>query len=717
MLKLSRNVICVLVFLLFSGLGAYWTHLGQVLQFRDQRFFMSELVNSQASAIERRLSTSISATRILAHEVLQNHGVVDNFDSYAESVLQSVGGISNLQLAPDGIVRYVYPLEGNEGVIGHNILRDDLRRKEALLAVETRQLTIAGPFETVQGGIAVIARYPIYLPAEQFWGFASVFIFLDDLLKVTELDMLETRGYSYQLQRLHPDTGATEVFARSASFLRADNYSVTVQVPGSSWRLFMSRSEPVRLWRTAIGYITSILAGFLAAFIAYYLLQQPEKLRQTVIGKTRELAHQANHDALTGLANRRFFSAQLDRVVREYARYGQPAILLYMDLDDFKRINDSMGHIAGDHLLQQIAARLKAAVRDTDIVARLGGDEFGILLLGSESTSDVNKIAEKIIATVEQPVELGSKSFVVSTSIGITLIPTENQENATILKNADLAMYSAKNTGKRKFCFYSQSLKDAAMKKQILDEDLGVAVEKKQFVLHYQPIVSLSAGSAGELNSYEALIRWQHPRKGLLYPDEFIGAAEDSGKIIDIGYWVIEEVCQQIKRAESEHLPVRLFSVNLSPKQFNDPQLIEKITHIILSSNIDVRMLELEVTESCLVSDIDAAIDMLKKLKHLGLKIALDDFGTGYSSLSLLKRLPVDRLKIDRSFVHDLAVDSDDQNIVEGLIWMAHKLQLHVVAEGIETEDQQQLLQGYQCDFGQGYLFSKPRPMDQLKKF
>lgn len=677
---------------------------------------MSELVNAQSSAIERRLSRSLSATRILAQGVRENNGLINNFEDYAEAVLKSVGGISNLQLAPDGIIRFIHPLKGNENALGHNILQDDRRRKEALLAVKEHRLTLAGPFELIQGGVAVIGRNPVYLPTpqgEQFWGFASALIFLEDLLKATELNSLEGRGYSYQLHRLHPDTGVNEVFASSASPLTADSYSVSIQVPNATWNLVVSRSEPTPKWRSTTGYIVSALAGLLAVWIVYYILQQPEKLRRTVIEKTRELEYHANNDALTGLANRRFLSEQLDRVLREHPRYSHPAVLMYMDLDDFKRVNDSMGHAAGDSLLQQIADRLKRSVRDSDLVTRLGGDEFGVLLLDSESVRDVSRIAEKIIDTVEQPVKLGNKSFVVSTSIGITMIPTDGQDNATILKNADLAMYSAKKSGKRNFCFYNQSLQAAAIAKQELEDDLSLAIDEKQFVLHYQPIVSLSTG---ELESCEALIRWQHPQKGLLYPDKFISAAEETGKIIDIGYWVIQTVCNQIKWTESGSKTLHRFSINLSPKQFKDPLLIEKIRTIIQSTDIDARLLELEVTESCVMEDVDAAIDMLAKLKELGITIALDDFGTGYSSLSLLKRLPVDRLKIDQSFARDLETDSDDQKIVEGLISMAHKLELRVVAEGIETEDQLKFLKSYQCDFGQGYLFSKPAPIDQLQQ-
>ncbi|MEH6578452.1 MAG: EAL domain-containing protein [Amphritea sp.] len=675
---------------------------------------MSELANSQASAIERRLSRSLSATRILAQGIRQNRGLFDGFESYADEVLQAVEGVSNLQLAPDGIIRYIHPLKGNEKAIGHNILRDDRRRKEAMQAIKEHRLTLAGPFELVQGGVAIIGRNPVYLPSEngeQFWGFASALIFLQDLLKFTELDPLGSKGYSYQLSRINPNTGMDEVFSSSATALTKDSYAVSVNVPNSSWQLIMSRSLPTPKWRSTTGYIASLLAGFLLAWIAYYVLQQPEKLRRIVNEKTHELERLAYHDHLTELANRRYLSEQLARVIREYARYGKPAVLMYLDLDDFKRVNDSMGHDAGDSLLRQIADRLNGCVRSSDLVARLGGDEFGILLLDSESVRDVSRIAEKLIETIEQPVMLRNKSFVVSTSVGITMIPADGEDVASILRNADMAMYSAKKAGKRNFSFYDKSLQSEAVAKLQLEDDLGVAVNQQQFVLHYQPIIELSSG---ELNGYEALIRWQHPERGLLYPDKFIGVAEESGMIVDIGYWVIQAVCNQIKLSESDSSPHSRFSINLSPKQFKDPLLLENIRNIVRKADVDASLLELEVTESSVMEDVDDAIATLAQLKEMGISVAIDDFGTGYSSLALLKHLPVDRLKIDRSFIRDLETDRNDKKIVQGVISMAHKLQLNVVAEGIENETQLQLLKHYQCDLGQGYLFSKPLPMDQL---
>lgn len=696
--------------LVISGLGAYWTRLGQTLYLNEQRFYMNELVSSQAYAIERRLSRSLSATSILAQGVRQAGGLIVDFDHYAKEVLQSVGGVSNLQLAPAGVIRYIYPLEGNEQAIGHDILKDGTRRKEALLAIKEHLLTLAGPFELIQGGIAVVGRKPVYLPSEtgeRFWGFVSALIYLDKLLNLTELASLEEKGYSYELSRRHPDTGEIQTFAQSRTPLTGENYAIAIQVPNSRWLLTMSRAQLMPKWRSTIGYISSMLAGILFAWVAYFILHQPDKLRQIVLEKTRLLEDLAYRDHLTGLVNRRYLSEQLQRIITEYSRYANSAVLMYLDLDDFKRINDSMGHAAGDALLCEISARLNACVRSSDIVARLGGDEFGILLLDASSVRDARIIAEKLIATTERPVLLGNKEFSVSASIGVTLIPADGDSDVAILKNADLAMYSAKKSGKRNFCFYDQSLQTEAIAKRQLEADLLVAVKQQQFVLHYQPIVDLTSG---KLTGYEALIRWQHPVQGLLNPDKFIGVAEDTGQICAIGYWVIKEVCRHIKQTEANSEPSCWYSINLSPKQFKDPLLLDTIRNIVNVYAIDASLLEFEVTESCVMEEVEDAINTLQKLKVMGISVAIDDFGTGYSCFSLLKNLPTDKLKIDMSFIHDLETDINDQKIVQGLISMAHKLHLTVVAEGIETKGQQQLLISYQCDFGQGYLFGKPEP-------
>ncbi|WP_233152805.1 bifunctional diguanylate cyclase/phosphodiesterase [Motiliproteus sp. MSK22-1] len=701
--------------MIIVAIGAYWTHVSKSLFDNEQRLLMNDIVGAEASAIERRLSRSLSTTYILAQEIKRNNGIFENFESYAEEVISTIGGVSNLQLAPSGIIRQIYPLGGNEKAIGHNILNDDDRRREAQLAVAEKRLTLAGPFELLQGGVAVIGRNPVFLNqggVEEFWGFASALIYLDDLLDVTELRNLERRGYSYQLSRLHPDSGSVNVFARSQQALSGNSLSVAVNVPNSQWTLTMSRNPPGSIIsRTFWGYLASLLVACVLVYLLYSVLQHPLKLQREITEKTQILDDMLSYDNLTGLPNRHLLSKILANTIAESEHYYTQAAFLFFDLDDFKRINDSMGHDAGDHLLKQIAERLRDAVREEDVVARLGGDEFGMLLQNVESETQVATIADEVLAVMEEPVKIESREYTISTSIGIVMIPSDGSQVPTLFQNADMAMYAAKKEGKRTFCFYNEEMQASVLQQLRIEEELQGALDNHQFSLNYQPLVDLVDDC---VCGYEALIRWYHPERGMIYPDSFIPVAEETGKIVDIGYWVIRETCEFIKlRKLRGEVSVRI-AVNLSTKQFNDPNLVSFITQVLEDTGVEPRLLGIEITETILMKDVGDAIMKLDQLKGKGITVSIDDFGTGYSSLAQLKRLPVDTLKIDRSFVMDMDSDWSDRMIVEGVIAMAHKLLLRVVAEGIESEKHLALLKKYGCDVGQGYLFGKPVPADDI---
>ncbi|MFT5721814.1 MAG: diguanylate cyclase (GGDEF)-like protein [Motiliproteus sp.] len=461
----SSQLICALCFSVVAALGSYWTYLSQTHAFNEQQQLIIDIVNAQASAIEHRLARSLSATQILALEVKQQGGLFEDFDNYAQTILDSVRGISSLQLAPAGIVQKIHPLSGNEQAIGHNILKDDMRRKEAQLALLQRQLVLAGPFELVQGGVAVIGRMPVFLTRvdqSQFWGFASALIYLEDLLAATDLPQLEAKGYSYELRRIHPATNQWHVFAHSKTALSPLQHRQQIQVPNAVWTLLMSRPL-VNSGAVAGGYLASVLAALLVTGMLHYLLQQPRKLQERVRQKTEELLHLqqlAFYDHLTGLANRRLLNEHLQQLLREVHRYNRSGALLYLDLDDFKQVNDSMGHHAGDQLLKQIAQRLRSVVRDSDLVARLGGDEFGVLLLDPHSVANVRRIAEELIRDIELPITVEGHTFRVSTSIGISLIPQNGDTASSLLSCADNAMYRAKRAGKHNYRFYAEPLED-----------------------------------------------------------------------------------------------------------------------------------------------------------------------------------------------------------------------------------------------------------------
>jgi len=705
----------VLIFLIVFATGGYLLHMVDLRWHHEQHLLLDQVTNSQASAIERRLSHSLSATYILAQEVKRSGGQFQGFDKFAHEVIRTIGGVSNLQLAPEGIIKRIYPLKGNEKAIGHNLLIDDKRSKEANAAIKERHLTLAGPFELVQGGVAIIGRNPVFITEaerQKFWGFTSAVIFLEDLLSIAELDQLETKGYRYSISRVHPDNGNEEVFAGTSTHLGSSTSRVRVNIPNGYWTLTMSRD----LNGHQINIIPGILGSFIIALIisafAYRIFREPKRLKVLVEEKTKELEHLAFHDALTGLVNRQLLKEELEQEIRNIHRHGGHLAVMYLDLDDFKRINDSMGHEAGDRVLKSIAQRIKRVVSENDIVARLGGDEFAVLLLDLESHNDAMNIAEKITEEVAQPITLDQREALVSASVGITVFPEDSQNAEALMRNADLALYSSKKAGKNRYEFFNSKMQEDASRRLSIENELRQAIKNNEFFLVYQPVVSLESQQVLKL---EALIRWNHPEKGLLAPDSFIDVAEQVGLIVPIGEWVLKEACQYIRNSNRGGSAKPIVAINISARQFSEKGFAKQVQKVLKDENIDPTQVEFEITETLVMDDIDHTVKVLNLLKEIGLRFSMDDFGTGYSSLAQLKQLPVSTLKIDRSFVCDLESGANDYQIVEAIVAMAHKLELDVVAEGIETEGQLNLIKQAGCDFGQGYFFGKPVTPDKLE--
>lgn len=421
--------------------------------------------------------------------------------------------------------------------------------------------------------------------------------------------------------------------------------------------------------------------------------------------------HLAHYDVLTGLPNRTSFHSKFEDTLLHAERHGCRVALLFLDLDHFKWINDAAGHPAGDALLKQVALRLRDTVRDEDTVARLGGDEFTVLLQDIHSIEDARVVAEKILQQLATPYKLDHSEPVVTTSIGISLFPSDGTDVPTLLKNADTAMYRAKEHGRNNYQFFTVEMNTRALERLSLEGAMRTALKRNEFLLHYQPQVDIQSGN---IIGLEALVRWQHPEQGLVSPGVFIPVAEDSGLIVPLGEWVVQEACSQYRRWLDEGLPVVRIAINLSGRQFVRQDLLGMIRAALKKARIEPQCLELELTESAIMENVNETIETLRALRKLGVHLSIDDFGTGYSSMAYLKRFTIDKLKIDQSFIRDLATDSDDAAIVTATIAMAHNLNLTVIAEGVETQDQLKFLKDNGCEQMQGYYFSRPLPAAQI---
>ena len=418
-----------------------------------------------------------------------------------------------------------------------------------------------------------------------------------------------------------------------------------------------------------------------------------------------EMTYAAQHDLVTNLPNRLLLNDRIAQSIALARRQHRPAALIFLDLDRFKYINDSLGHATGDKLLQSVSKRLLASVRRSDTVSRQGGDEFVILLSEITYPEDAATSAKKILLSLSAPHSIAGQDLHIDGSIGISVYPGDGEDAETLIKNADTAMYHAKEKGRNNFQFFKADMNLKAVERQSLEGSLRRALERKEFLLHYQPKVNLNTG---EITGVEALVRWQQPDRGLVPPAQFVPVAEDCGLILPMGRWVLREACRQARAWQDAGLPPLPIAVNVSAVEFRDKGFVESVRSILSETGLDARYLELELTEGVLMGEAESTACVLQELKTMGVHLAVDDFGTGYSSLSYLRQFPIDVLKIDRSFVHQITSDPDDSTIVSAIINMGKSLKHVVVAEGIETQLQRAYLQTLRCAEGQGYLFSRP---------
>jgi len=934
--------------------------------YEHRRVEVAEQAGDRAHEIERTVEHALAATYALAALVRKGGGTIADFEEVATEMIPFYPGADALQLAPAGVIREVVPLTGNEKAIGHNLLEDPARTREAFLARDTGRLTLAGPFLLMQGGMGAVGRLPVFLDdangGKRFWGFVTVLIRFPEVLSTAQLPQFENRGFQYKLWRVHPDTGLKQVIAASSPGPLLDPVDRSVNMANGTWTLSVA---PTAGWgdrgllslkialaalfslllasaakqmaelklhrrklqilvaeRTAevaareaklsalIGSLPDLLlvidkdgcitelnspdgrflqhppehylgrpfreslppdvvqtfddglariaqdrrrreieyaldlpsgrrqfsasinaledAGGLTGFIAsvrdvterkmveermseamvvfeassqgimtadasgviqsvnpafcqitgfspddviggkpslfksgrhdhaFYealwttlrktgkwegeiwnrrkngdiyvqwltistvrdsagkLLKYVSLFSDITRRKEREevIWRQANFDALTGLANRNLLYDRLERALAHSRRSGKKAGLIFLDLDGFKWINDSLGHDVGDEMLLEVARRLQRSVREPDTVGRLGGDEFTVIVDDLADAEDLRLIAEKVRNVLLEPFTLAGTARHISGSMGITVFPDDGNDVQVLLRNADIAMYQSKQLGKNRYQFYAHYMQESARERVQLESELRAAIDERAFELFYQPIVE---AVSGELIGAEALIRWRHPLRGFVPPQEFVPVAEDNGLIVVIGAWVLREAAAQFRRWVEKGLPMLRIAVNISGVQFRETGLLELVA--ALDADFDLRNgnLVLEITESVLMESSDITETRMREIMNLGIGYSLDDFGTGFSSLSYLKRFPVQNVKIDRTFVRDCPEDRNDVLLVEAIINMAHSLGLQVTAEGVETEAQREFLRRAGCDFLQGFLISEPLPAPEFE--
>jgi diguanylate cyclase len=448
--------------------------------------------------------------------------------------------------------------------------------------------------------------------------------------------------------------------------------------------------------------------------------RQVESLEQVVTARTqgleaanKQLRHLATHDALTGLPNRVLMDDRLSQAVVQAERHGETFAIVLLDLDRFKLVNDSLGHRAGDELLKEVARRLKSVVRTVDTVARLGGDEFVLIVSPGGEQDSAQHVAQRIIDAMRVPVRVADVEVHTSPSIGIALYPQDGTNIELLLARADAAMYCAKQRGRNNFQCFTPDMTTATQEKVRLETDLHVALEHNQFVLHYQPKVNTKTGI---VHGAEALLRWRHPVRGEIQPGEFIHIAEESGLIGAIGTWVMNEACRQARAWQLDGLPSMRIAVNLSASQFRQGDIVAMIRSALERADLEPRFLEVELTESAVMTDPEESIAILERLSEMGVLVSVDDFGTGYSSMSYLRRFPIDKLKIDRGFISQVTSRPEEASIVRAIISLAHSLKLKVVAEGVESTEQLDFLKRLGCDQYQGYHFSRALPSSQFEE-
>lgn len=678
------------------------------------------------SGVRYALDNAVNSIMLVAEGLALNykiHGFVvdDDVETYALSLMSRDRKLQSIGISDRWVVRHVFPRAGNEKAIGLNYLESPTQRDATVRAVRNRRAIFAGPVTLVQGGEAFIGRIPLFAGADdlEFQGIVGLVVNTKQLLEDAKL--LHPSGMVDVAIRGHDGLGADgRVFAGDPKVFDQNPIIQNITIPGGSWQIagvpsaaYLDDLEMAGWLARGLSIFVIILMAVTAYFIARYINQQ----HRTIDYQNRtqdQIQHLSTHDDLTGLANRALLTEDLHLSIAGAKRDHSSLAVLFLDIDNFMDVNDSLGHQWGDRLLVQVAERLREVTPEAGLVARLGGDEFAVILDPIKHPEEAAEVAQRLIAAFAPAFILSDKSVDVSVSIGITLYPGDGQNSDDLLRNADLAMYNAKESAGSRFSFFEPDMNHRVQERRALEADIAEAILNQSFQLVYQPKIDPKTET---VKGFEALIRWHHPQRGWVSPQDLINAAERSGQILQLGQWVLYEACRQTVSWRQAGFKGLHISVNLSPVQFLEEDLPGLISQALTKHHMDPKCLDMEITEGAIMQDVEGAAHALAQIRALGVSVSVDDFGTGYSSLGYLRQFPVDRIKIDTSFTRDIGKMSGVEAIIETVVSLGRALDVELTVEGVETKDQLEFVRGLGVEEVQGYFYSKPLNPDDVPEF
>lgn len=677
----------------------------------SQRYQLLQTLTNYASALEGLINNGVVALETIRSElVLAPDTELSTLDARVDLLLQNYPFFKHVAIAPNLVIRYVYPVQGNEAVIGV----DYRNIPQQLAAIEkTIQLglpVVAGPVNLLQGGSGLVVRVPVRTRDERNWGVIAAIIPLESLLERANLSSLQQQFW-VGLSGKDGNDQFNDLFWGDKQLLQSDRVMVDIKLPVGRWQLQAAPKLQLPMFVGPLEWMAALAAlVILLLCSALWLLLRMAGERELAL---HTIAFQATFDPLTSLPNRAVFTENLSRMLKQAQGNQSCLSLLCIDLDEFKQVNESLGHLVGDKLLRAVAERLKSLVGEHDLLARLGGDEFVVASALGNGPEMTELMAEKLVLELAKPVQVGDKMLAVSASIGIAMYPHDGMNQSDLLKHADRAMYAAKQIGRNTYHFYDAAMQKEADRFVHLHNEILKGVQQQQFFLVYQPIYDVQSAS---FTKCEALVRWQHPERGLISPLDFISVAERTGAIRALGHWILQQALADVQRFNKAGLPLQM-SINRSSQEFNVHHVADEWLQMIATAGLDCEQLIFEITESLFMDRISVQQNNIIKLHQQGLQLAIDDFGTGYSALNYLSRYPVNFIKIDKSFIVDVATEDKARSLAAVLINMAKVLDVQVVAEGVETKAQLEVLQALGCDFIQGYFFSKPLRAEEFMTF